>query len=486
MKKNLLLFLFLISYMFSFAQEKIVITGKVHNPTAKTIKFIVNNLFKEDREIYTKRINKNGEFILEYNQFYPHDNYLKYDDELFTYFAAPGDSLHLEITNKSIRFFADHSTLNNEIQLFSIRGRFELFSKVSKAQDNLEPLEYKEEIFRMQAETDSLLEDYFSKQNSSPELIEWTQYKYRYRTIDDLMRYKMFNPNKEIPMEYYDFLFDDHFLAIHTSNNIELNQPVNNNSFDTKMFMSSSANDAVNEVFLFLSKQTVKQNPELTSSKDLKHAYTMFANTIIQSTDGVMREIQMVKLFYQLIEWKQFEVVEANLSTFFKYVKNEKMRSIILDVYSNKHKEILSDHIEQYFSYYTNTEISTLIDSILTKHAGKVIYIDFWATWCGPCLHEMQYSNSLQLDYAGQDINFIYLGVESPEAIWKEKIDELRINGDHYLLTSDQYNVCSDIFQIDGIPHYVLIDKNGKIIERDALSSSEYLIKEQINKLLDQ
>ena len=160
MKKLFLTLLLFIPYISSTAQDELVITGKVYNPGDKTIKFLVNNLFKEDREIHTKRLDKNGEFIVRYKQFYPHDNYISYNNKLFTYFAAPGDSLHFEIKNDSISFSADHSTLNNELQIFRIRGKYDLAFKVNSAQERMEPLAYKKKILNIQAETDSLLQAY--------------------------------------------------------------------------------------------------------------------------------------------------------------------------------------------------------------------------------------------------------------------------------------------------------------------------------------
>ena len=484
---NKLIILFLLIPLSGFAKQKdIIITGKIHEPQSKTIKFLVNNLFSDNRTIYTKRIDRGGNFTLEYNQFYPHDNYIKYNDKLYTYYAAPGDSLHMEIKNNSIVFAGNHSTLNNEIQTFQIRKRFEYWDKVNKAQHELSPMEYKKELFSIQSESDSLMNVFFKKHQSSLELQEWAHYYYRYRIIDDLMRYKMFNPEKEIPEEYYDFLGQSDFLFFQPKINAENNFPSSQQPIDTKAFMCSRANDAVNEVFIYLLQQIAESNPEIQRMKDLKQGYEIVLNRISGYTDGTMKEILMVKLFHQMIKWKQFDFIEDNLSVFFLQVKNDNLRSIIMESYGRKKKEIKSNRLEQYLSYYTNNDIiSSVIDSILIQNPSKVIYIDFWGTWCSPCLNEMPHANKLKLSYVGEDIEFVYLCVRSPEKEWKEKIRELKIDGKHFLLTQDEFNILSEIFQIDGIPHYVLINKSGKIIEKQACCPSDPYLEVQIDRLLN-
>ena len=51
---------------------------------------------------------------------------------------------------------------------------------------------------------------------------------------------------------------------------------------------------------------------------------------------------------------------------------------------------------------------NTSFDDIIAKYEGEVIYLDFWASWCGPCKKEMPYSHKLQQTFLGKDVVFVY------------------------------------------------------------------------------
>jgi hypothetical protein len=57
--------------------------------------------------------------------------------------------------------------------------------------------------------------------------------------------------------------------------------------------------------------------------------------------------------------------------------------------------------------------------------------------------------------------------------MWRAAIKEFTLLGDHYFLENQQYQILKEKFKIDGIPHYVLVDKNGKIVSIDARRPSK-------------
>lgn len=111
------------------------------------------------------------------------------------------------------------------------------------------------------------------------------------------------------------------------------------------------------------------------------------------------------------------------------------------------------------------TEGEELFDSMIKKFKGKVIYVDFWATWCGPCISGMRKIKPLKEDLKNEDVVFLYItNPTSPEGTWKNSI--VNIKGEHYRVTQDEWNYLADTFKISGIPHYALVNKEGKVIKR--------------------
>jgi thiol-disulfide isomerase/thioredoxin len=117
---------------------------------------------------------------------------------------------------------------------------------------------------------------------------------------------------------------------------------------------------------------------------------------------------------------------------------------------------------------YSADEHLDLLRSIIQKNPGKILYVDFWAPWCHPCMDEIPYSKKIQEKYKNRDIVFVYLGVSCTEESWKSTIAELKLLGTHYLLTEVQNSALTKIFEISGIPRYMIINKEGIVVNSDA------------------
>jgi thiol-disulfide isomerase/thioredoxin len=117
---------------------------------------------------------------------------------------------------------------------------------------------------------------------------------------------------------------------------------------------------------------------------------------------------------------------------------------------------------------------------------GKFVYIDVWATWCGPCKAEIPYLKKLEAAYHDKNIEFVSISVdkEQDENKWKKFIKKNELKG--IQLISDNAFESSFIkkMSINFIPRFILIDPVGKIIYADALRPSNAELSVQLNKLL--
>jgi thiol-disulfide isomerase/thioredoxin len=129
------------------------------------------------------------------------------------------------------------------------------------------------------------------------------------------------------------------------------------------------------------------------------------------------------------------------------------------------------------------TEAGKIFDGIINKYKGKVIYVDFWATWCGPCRGGIEQIKPLKEELAGKDIVFVYItNPSSPQNTWSNMIPDIK--GEHYRVTTDEWNFLTSMFNISGIPHYVLVGKSGEIINPDFGHFDNQMLKRELEKYI--
>lgn len=113
-----------------------------------------------------------------------------------------------------------------------------------------------------------------------------------------------------------------------------------------------------------------------------------------------------------------------------------------------------------------------LLTRIIEENREKVLFIDFWATWCGPCRTDFKLMKEVKEKFIGKDIAFIYLCSQSTEKDWQHTIKKYDLKGDHYLLSTKQYYDLQEKFQVNAFPTYLLIDKNRNVV-RDIPRASD-------------
>ena len=98
----------------------------------------------------------------------------------------------------------------------------------------------------------------------------------------------------------------------------------------------------------------------------------------------------------------------------------------------------------------------------LSDLKGKYVYIDTWATWCGPCTYEIPFLKELEKKMHGKNIVFVSISCDKDKAAWEKMVKEKELGGIQLHIGDDRSFM--NAFTIKTIPRFILLDREGKVI----------------------
>ncbi|MFA4869517.1 MAG: TlpA disulfide reductase family protein [Pedobacter sp.] len=116
----------------------------------------------------------------------------------------------------------------------------------------------------------------------------------------------------------------------------------------------------------------------------------------------------------------------------------------------------------------------------LEQFKGKYLFIDFWASWCVPCIKMTPLVQKLEKEYEGRNITFVAISIDGNKHAWLSKMKELNMHGHQYL---DQTGAFTKKLNISGIPHYMIYDMESKLLVYKAPMPDSPKLKEIIDQL---
>lgn len=276
-----------------------------------------------------------------------------------------------------------------------------------------------------------------------------------------------FSDTLKVKKGYYVLFDGKEQTPLFLKNGFQLKLSVDCEEFDETITHSGAGADFSN----YLAKRNLLNESELGDDSifDLdKTAFDAKSKAIVAKYNDLLAKFS--KLDSEFLEEQKKQT--AGLSD---YLNNTYEEKIFMNTVLGRGKPS-----PKFVNYENNNGGTTSLDDL----KGKYVYMDIWATWCGPCKSEIPFLKEVEKKYHGKNIEFVSISIDEKKNYtkWKSMIKEKELDGIQLIADNNWSSSFVTEYKIQGIPRFILIDPQGNIIAADAPRPSD----EKLIQLFDE
>ena len=457
--KQILLFFIAIAICFSSCdttekRQYAVLIGSLQNNTDSVLIFY----FEDNSD--TIQLSKKNDFRFQIDTKKPVYGYFRINKKTITVFLSPGDSVEM---------YADVNRLD-EISFSGIGAEENIFLMKLLAQRSKNEINYEEwfsleeknfiqksdSAYKAQLAYLEKLKKQFSKLNTN--FINTEKARIFYVFAESRIAYERAqvysaSSNQKLSPSFYDF-----------QKEINLND-------STMIFIPEY------QIFLktYLDKKLYEKGENYETMNDLIKAE--FNIILSEMKQQKIKNYLLHSAFKDHLQFNGLDGVNDLLLLYEKHNTNKKNKEEINAIVKKWQQLLPGEAAPEIVLPDVEGKMYSLKD-----FKGKYVFIDFWATWCYPCRREIPYLAKLFKEFASKNIVFMSISIDKEKEAWmqmlkKEKMPWLQLH------STPNAKLLQD-YQIYSIPRFVLIDKEGKIINAKAPAPSEKKLREILNRVL--
>ncbi len=458
--------------MFSCAQpeDKTFISGTIENPLTDNFEIIYSKDFISGKhETHNIELDENDSFSLELNITKPTPAYLIIENEdLIMIFLEPGSDLRIFAYGHDVKGTISFSGKNADNNTFMAEYYQNLEDKYKQQQvfekiRRLNAEDFNEFAGNMLNTKRKMFDKHSDGKNLSDKFRHYFKTDIKFDYYNKLINYpsyhKMLNQLEEEPQ-----LTDDYYAFI--ENALDLLSDDNLTSANYRMFLNSYI------------EHYNKQNPDIfPEEKSLREKIHYLAEELFEG-----KTLEYVRAYYifQEFNFGEFDRAERLYGLYLEEQPHEEFINILASAYELA-KSLLPGNAAPGFEL---TDINGNKVS-LEDFRGKIVYLDFWATWCGPCMREVPYAKELKKRFKDEkDLVFLYISVDDDQEAWRKGVEKNEIEGIHLNVEGRNHEVVRK-YNVRSIPSYFIIDRNGLIFDNNAKRPSHEGIDDDLKAALE-
>jgi thiol-disulfide isomerase/thioredoxin len=479
----------------TFKPEKVIISGKVlnFNHENKELVLFLQNVGFSGKEILLE-LDSIGNFKTSFITYLPTTVQLRYRQSDFKVLVHPKDSIYVEFDGRkqdfleTIKFSGDAVKINLDVAAFQRKYKLSKFFNWDYCLDAAKEYDTKQFLLyldSMKLDGENIYKQFVSDNTPTEETKIWaaseidghvyanlTFYPVRHRSLNNIKETEW-----DVPVSYYNL----------TKEILPIKESMLINSFSMNDLITAHViyawKNYYKEKKLLSEKQQTIRNSKNLDEKSSSEPW-LFDGLIKFTPDSLMLQLVIIKHLVDVLEAWDIDLFERNRSIIDKYITRAYLKEPLFELYNQVKQKVGNPQIapDVILKKSENSSIKQIIDSVFINNKGKIIYLDCWATWCAPCREEMPNSKNLMKELKGHNVSFVYFCIDSDEKSWKAALAEFQLGGEHYFLNKEQSAEFRNVFEVNGVPFYILIDKKGNIIEKGSHLRPEN-VKEKITTL---
>lgn len=466
MKRILLLLSVLAFIACSGPQNKMaVIEGIIANAEVEEIELVyMTNMISYDRESHKAGLDDQSAFRLEIQIEKPVMATLLVGKRRMNLWLEPGAQIRVDFDAADMEntlAFSGANAAASELWYGLQRKLGEQYGQrqINEAHRNLQAQEMLDFVQEMQAQRLGFFAEFAGNTKPGEAFTTYFQTWVDYDAYVVLLNYPSYHA-------YFNQLSDAPALPEHYYDFLQKTLPLDDSKLDVPAYLS------------FLSGYLGYQSKQLEIPEELQSAERdLFVAR--QVLNGKSQFFAMANTINFQLNHGEFETAERLYKEFVSESAYADLNATLEKAYQAVQRVLPGNQAPEFTLQNIHGENVSLSD-----FKGKVVYLDFWASWCGPCMREVPFAKELKKRFEGEDdLVFLYVSVDEDAMAWRNTVERHEIQGVHLNIPGMRHEIGQN-YNVKGVPSFFIIDRDGVIHDNNPKRPSMEGIDDQLKAAL--